>query len=106
MTKYVKLSGPVYGKSDHLRCESTYCKGVGYYIEISPVELNGAMVSMVFCKEYFAIGSAGQFLIDAAARRSAKKQAETDSRLKTCLADFVNEYLNRINRTDLHMVEE
>ncbi len=106
MKKYVKLNAPVFGKSNYLQCESTYRKGAGYCIEIDPVELNDGMVSMVLCKEYFALGNAGQFLIDAATRRSAKKQAETDARLDMCLADFVEKYLNRINRADLHMVEE
>lgn len=106
MKKYVKLNAPVYGKSNYLQCESTYRKGIGYCIEIEPVEYNGGLVSMVFCKEYFDLGNAGQFLVDAATRRSGKKQAETDARLEMCLADFVNKYLNRINRTDLHAVKE
>jgi len=106
MKKYVKLNAPVYGKSDYLQCESLYWKGAGYYIEIAPVEFESGMVSMVFCKEYFAIEKAGHFLIEPAARRSAKKQAEADARLELCLPDFVDEYLKRINRPDLHIVEQ
>lgn len=109
MRKYVKLNAPIYGDSghlqgDYLQCESTYCKGVGYCIEVEPVHLENGMVMIVFCKEYFDICDAGHFLIEPAARRSAKKQAEADARLELCLADFVNKYLDRIHRTDLHMV--
>lgn len=106
MKKYVKLIAPVYWDSDNLLCESIYRKGVGYCIEIQPVRLESGMVLIELCREYYNICDKGQFLTEAATRRSAKKQAETDTRLETCLADFVNEYLKRISRPDLHMMEE
>ncbi len=106
MTKYVKLNAPVYGSSGYLQCESIYRQGLGYCIKIDPVEFKSGLVSMVFCKEYFALGDTGRFLIKPASRRSAKKQAETDSRMEACLADYVKMYLNRIGRNDLHIVEE
>lgn len=109
MMKYarlVKLNAPVYGSSNYLRCESVYHKGEGYYIEIDPVEFRSGLVAHVFCKEYFALGDAGKFLIMPASRRSSKKQAEADTYMETNLADFVDKYLKRIGRNDLHIAEE
>ena len=104
MTKYVKLSAPVYLDCDHVRVESLFDRDAGgYVIECVPVGYKLGMVSMVYGPEYFAIQGKTAVLAVPAGRRSVRKQDEADRLLSTMVLMCAGEFLERIGRTDLEV---
>ena len=104
MTKHVKLSGPVYESSDHLRIDITFDRDRGGYLAVcTPVEKNSIGYAMTIDSNYFAIQRKMSELVVPAARRNAKKQAEADALLNNP-APLVDAFLARIGRSDLEVV--
>jgi len=106
MTKYVKLSGPVYCDCDSLRVDDVFDKDRGGFgIECVPVHRAAGMVSVVFGQEYFEIQTKTFELVIPAKRRSKQNQAEIELCLEELCGDYARKFLDRIGRNDLEVIE-
>ena len=105
MTKYVKLSAPVYGDCDSLHVYAEFDKNRGGYgIACIPVHRDAGMCSVNFGPEYCKLQKQMFEIVSWARRRSVKKQEVADQVLADQYLDYAARFLGRIGRSDLEIV--